>query len=662
MKLISLSMRNFMPFRGEQKVMFPTKPGQNVMVVLADNMRGKTALLNALRWGFYGIATGRHLRDIPLHLLHNTDAGLDGDWEMEIAIQFEAEGYRYDLRRRAIKKRLVSIPGKPDDFELTVQLQRDGMAMTGDQIEPEINRFIPKQVSRFFLFDGELLQEYESLLIEGSEQGKYIKEAIEQVLGVPSLINGRTESGTLLKRAQKQLSSELSHLKVAESDLERQREYQVKSDAYENDLRKLRDTLKKTKDDRILLDDEIEKSDSVYTAKQKLVERERQRDRIIKENERLNIDKLELVSSAWRDLLRPKLLVRRENLTAEQRRLTSQISHRNSIETEVHQLRKILELSTCPTCGQNVSQIRHNEVGSRLGALEFELRAKVDEQELLLSISAEIYKLNKILTQGVGERIRDKDDQINRYEVDLTKLENEIEKLKDELKGHDTAEIARKRSIRDSLMKEEAKTETEISTTQKQLEKIKQELDIIARKLNNLPQARTVRSSALVDIYAGLEKAFSESIESLRNSLRKHVETRASEAFRAMITQQSYSGLQINKNYGLSIIDEAGRVIKVRSAGAEQVVALSLIDGLSRTGRSDGGPVVMDTPFGRLDLKHRDNILRYLPTTTSQLILLVHDGEIRPKTDLAPIAERIGMTYVINEIGPRHSVIERTAL
>lgn len=662
MKLISLSMRNFMPFCGEHKVMFPTKPGQNVMIVLGDNMRGKTSLLNALRWGFYGIATGRHLRNIPLHLLHNTDAGLAGDWEMEVAIQFEADGHCYDLRRRATKKRLVSIPGKPEDFDQNVQLQRDGMAITGDQIEPEINRFVPEQVSRFFLFDGELLQEYESLLIEGSEQGKHIKEAIEQVLGVPALINGRTESGTLLKKAQKQQSSELSHLKVAERDLERQRGLQAEGDAYENDLRKLKEDLKKTKDERTALDDDLEKSESVYTAKQTLIERVRRREQICKDISRLNTEKLELVACAWRDLLRPKLLIRREHLSTEQRRLSSQIRRRSSIDTEIRQLRKIISLSICPTCDQAVSPTKRDEVGSRLGTLEFELQAIADEQELLQSTSEEIDKLNKILTQGVGDRIRDRDRQINRHEVELTKVENEIVKLEDELKGYDTAEIARKRSIRDSLMREEAKIDTAITDTKNEQEKVKQELDVIARHLSTLPQARASRSTALVSIYTELEKAFSESIENLRDSLRKHVEARASEAFCAMTTQQSYSGLQINTNYGLSILDESGRVIAVRSAGAEQVVALSLIDGLSRTGRSDGGPVVMDTPFGRLDLKHRDNILRYLPTTTSQLILLVHDGEIRPKTDLAMIADRIGIAYIINEKEPRHSVIERITI
>jgi DNA sulfur modification protein DndD len=97
-----------------------------------------------------------------------------------------------------------------------------------------------------------------------------------------------------------------------------------------------------------------------------------------------------------------------------------------------------------------------------------------------------------------------------------------------------------------------------------------------------------------------------------------------------------YRGLEINQNYGLSIVDSSDRYVSLRSAGAEQVVALSLIDGLNRTGRA-AGPIVMDTPFGRLDLRHRDNILAYLPTVASQFVLLVHSGEIRPETDLTAI-------------------------
>jgi DNA sulfur modification protein DndD len=103
MKLITMTMHNFMPYKGRIEVKFPQDARQNVMVVFGDNMRGKTSLLNALRWAFYGRAFGRHLREIPLHLLLNSDAASEGEWTVEIHVRFEANAHTYDLRRRAQK-------------------------------------------------------------------------------------------------------------------------------------------------------------------------------------------------------------------------------------------------------------------------------------------------------------------------------------------------------------------------------------------------------------------------------------------------------------------------------------------------------------------------------------------------------------------------------
>lgn len=55
----------------------------------------------------------------------------------------------------------------------------------------------------------------------------------------------------------------------------------------------------------------------------------------------------------------------------------------------------------------------------------------------------------------------------------------------------------------------------------------------------------------------------------------------------------------------------------------------------------------MDTPFGRLDRDHRANILRFLPTMADQVVLLVHDGEIDRRRDLAPIEQMISAQILI---------------
>ena len=110
-----------------------------------------------------------------------------------------------------------------------------------------------------------------------------------------------------------------------------------------------------------------------------------------------------------------------------------------------------------------------------------------------------------------------------------------------------------------------------------------------------------------------------------------------------MCIRDSYSGLEINENYGLQIINKNGEKVIMKSSGAEQIVALSLIDALSKTGRPSG-PVVMDTPFGRLDPEHRVRILEYLPTSASQLILFVHKGETGNDI-LNKISGQIGKEY-----------------
>jgi DNA sulfur modification protein DndD len=86
MKLHHLTMNNFMPFKARTRIDFPTDDFRNVMLVFGDNMRGKTSILNALRWVFYGRALGRHSQQIPTQELLNKDAASQDDWTFEIHV------------------------------------------------------------------------------------------------------------------------------------------------------------------------------------------------------------------------------------------------------------------------------------------------------------------------------------------------------------------------------------------------------------------------------------------------------------------------------------------------------------------------------------------------------------------------------------------------
>ena len=232
MKFIEILIYNFMPYKGLQKVQFPTDDFRNVMVLHGDNMRGKTSFLNAIRWCLYGKAYTRHKSNIELHNLFNIEASNEGASGFSVTLIFEAGGNNYELTRVVDKKPYISKASRNDDFDTKLFMRKNGETLSGTQVEPEINLYAPEQVSRFFLFDGELLQEYEMLLDEGNSKGQEIKDSIEQVLGVPALINGRIESQTLQRESERNQTKEIAKIdnlrRLAENQAQLQKEEEVK--------------------------------------------------------------------------------------------------------------------------------------------------------------------------------------------------------------------------------------------------------------------------------------------------------------------------------------------------------------------------------------------------------------------------------------------------
>ncbi len=661
MRLHTVTTRNFMPYKGEMELTFPQDEQRNVMIVFGDNMRGKTSILNAIRWAFYGEAVGRHSIPIPLQEIVNKDAALADDWRVEVHVKFDANGHTYDLRRVAERRQMVAIPSKPEDFAWSIHLTRDGAAVSGERVEAEIGLIAPRQISRFFLFDGELLQEYETLLIEDSQQGQQIKEAIEQVLGVPALTNGRIDIQTILKQAQKRQNADLKQIAGLEKQAERHAELTGKIDSIDRDLSALNERLKKTREERMALDDEIEAAQSVISVKARLDARIGEQKTLLEDCERKEAERLDLISGAWKDLIDAQLQVRRDQLEHRREELVASIKTRSGLAQKVSDLQQLLDTRECPTCAQVLSDERRAQIGQALGKAETDLKSINDSSLSLQEISGQLDGLSKIRGTNAKDRLQQAEKDLQGYQVRLTQIENDIEKLRDEIAGYDTAEIARKRVLHAEKIREEGRLQGDIQDQNAQRRRLSDELAVSQKAIEGLTKDRTQRSTVKVALCSDLEKVFSQSIEQLRDKLRQRVEARANEAFKHMTTQKSYRGLEINRSYGLQIVDSSGHHVAVRSAGAEQIVALSLIDGLNRTGRA-AGPIIMDTPFGRLDLKHRDNILSYLPSVTSQFVLLVHSGEIRKETDLAVIAERIGAAYEIREISSTHSRLERVTL
>ena len=83
LKLSALSLEDFGPFKGQQSIRLSPKDG--VTVIYGENMRGKTSLLNAIRFAFFGKVLGRGAKVLSLHKI--------GNWEQAAASHRRAVFY-----------------------------------------------------------------------------------------------------------------------------------------------------------------------------------------------------------------------------------------------------------------------------------------------------------------------------------------------------------------------------------------------------------------------------------------------------------------------------------------------------------------------------------------------------------------------------------------
>ena len=109
----------------------------------------------------------------------------------------------------------------------------------------------------------------------------------------------------------------------------------------------------------------------------------------------------------------------------------------------------------------------------------------------------------------------------------------------------------------------------------------------------------------------------------------------------------------LNKDYELRVIDESGEdVLPELSAGQRQVLSLSFIAAMAKVAvhetipqlTEEPFPIVMDTAFGRLSRKHRENITRIIPNIANQLVIFVTDEELQGQAK-ENLASRIGAEY-----------------
>ena len=657
MKFIKLTLNNFGPYFGIQSLDLDVSDNAPIILVYGENERGKTSLLRAIRWCLYGEVLNQSGTLMDEREFANYDARDVGEtFEVFVEIEFEDQGVKSVLKRWMKVKNNESEDTRIEIISKGVDLRpNNGNPVAEKDIPEQISRMLHKDISDFFLFDGETLTRFEQRLRSADTSAALVRTSIEKVLGMPALqLLSRdieslaTESNKEVQRVAKKTSDNEKTLKLID-------ECTVAISNKQNDLMGLQRIGKQLEEEKIDLEKQLSKVDSIKEAfhERKSIRDTRsdlQRD-ILEIKEQI---KSKIADSWWA----PAMLMLKQKSSE----IDSLLSGNAQLITEINELqRKKLDLQQqvltkkCSSCQQIVNDEQIKNAQSQILEIEQKMQnlpipiSNIDDLSLVRRQLSEFLE-----TGGVEERLRELDQDVLKRDLRIDELSNKDRALTEILSGN-TLDIAALESqyqrandfIRDSE-KETEKKEFELSELKSQLRGHQNSLN------NESTSASPIKQEAA--LLSSLEEVLKNSLEGFRNSMREKVGDEASEIFTQLTTEPDYSGLTITGKYYLEIIDANKRIISRRSAGAEQIVAMSLIGALVRCAVRQG-PVVMDTPFGRLDTGHRRRILEWAPTIGTQVMLFVQSGEFNRERDFQYLSNKVGREYRINRVASNRSSI-----
>lgn len=105
------------------------------------------------------------------------------------------------------------------------------------------------------------------------------------------------------------------------------------------------------------------------------------------------------------------------------------------------------------------------------------------------------------------------------------------------------------------------------------------------------------------------------------------------------------------------MVHRSGEIVPLRSAGFEHVVALALIGALHKNAPLRG-PIIMDSPFGRLDPTHKSNITKVLPKMSEQIVLLAYTSEINEQYARDTLGPNLKREYRLQRYSSFNTQIE----
>lgn len=626
MIFLELVLQNFGPYAGRQVINLDTRSAENQQpIILLGGMNGggKTTLMDAIRLALYGqraqCSTRGNLSysDFLNQCVNSKATPID---KTRIELLFE-----HIEDDKPVKYRIVRTWEKnPKDGKDTLGILGDDDTWSVDSLvniwDDYIENLLPLGISNLFLFDGEQVKE----LAEQETPTPIVIDAIRGLLGLELADKLAVDLEILVNRKRKEIANakDLANLEEIETRLT---QYQEEYQAIATELKNL-DTLGEELEikQREALDKFISEGGKIAGDRNHL---EQQKKDKLSAAETIRQSMCELASEALPLALIPNLLNQvQAQGTKEFRYQQIQLAKDVLIERDQRLINWLNQLSINLEQIDKIQSFLKEDAESLYTLNSSEAPWLLADEESLSQLDNVQYHL-----QTAQKLAKQQLSQLKDVEEELITLERQMQTA---------AEPEAYKKLRDAVedaQKQVSQAKTKSEITRRNLAELADVIEQTKKELKEYTDTNIDRKNRehIIASAAKVQETLKLFREKLTLKKLNKLEEEVKNCFLYLLHKSDLvRTIAIDtKTFSLSLYDFKGKPVPKHrlSAGEKQLLAIAFLWGLAKVS-GFRLPVAIDTPLGRLDSSHRNNLVeKYFPAASHQVILLSTDTEIGKK-------------------------------
>ncbi len=676
MKISKIILNNFRQYYGNIAIDLNTSGDENIVLIGGKNGFGKTNFLISLVWCLYGEKITQiddsFKREVQKESNYqkfikqslNWSSKDEGNNEFSVEIQIDEVDYPANLKvsdNKIIIQRIFNTL-KIEESLLILNSERKELFHDVDDKVSFINDYIiPLEAAKFVFFDAEKIASWAELSTK--DEGNVLNDALGKLLGLDLYENLKDDFYAYTNNLKKEGTSS----NIKEQIINKEKAVELNKDKIEKiDLQSaLNETTKKE------LKDKVKEYQSFLNQNSKKETSTINREELFNEIEKL-LEKKKQLETRFNELseLAP-LAILGGKIEEVIEQIEIQNDSQNDLETNEDVKRKletfIENLFNKPPEPDDGSMTFKNkifysekaqgllnnlfDVSEKANVLDFEIDLNNADKEL-------IFNTSQILKQQTKEIFETTISEFNSIQIAITNKEKQLKMIDSDLEDETVLEVLTKK---DDTERKLEKVIAENGALEIQKEKLLKDNIRLNQQYNILLQKSS--GNQIIKNKISIAKKYIDSLqtfidiqkrnkkETLANSLLSELRMlmhKMQNDDSAFIEDSRIDILPDGKGLKVSILDSDGNEIPKESfsTGEKQIYISCLVKAILNESIQNF-PIFIDTPLGRLDHEHIENILKnYYPNLSSQVVLLATNNEITPRR-YNSIKSKVAKSYLI---------------